>query len=75
MDSLLKFAKSYVKSMRLYYAFITGISGWVGVSFYEYVTPVHNANIQVMPSVEKKLMILMFLFMCWEKNHNRQIWP
>ncbi|MCL1875077.1 MAG: UbiA family prenyltransferase [Synergistaceae bacterium] len=68
MDSLLKFVKAYVKSMRLYYAFITGISGWVGVSFYEYVTPVHYSNIQVMPSAEKKLIILTFLFMCWGIN-------
>jgi len=68
MDSLLKFVKAYVKSMRLYYAFITGIAGWVGVSFYEYVTPLHYSDVQVLPSTEKKMVILMFLFLSWGIN-------
>jgi len=33
------FARAYVKSMRLYYAFITGIAGWIGVSFYHFCRP------------------------------------
>lgn len=31
------FARAYVKSMRLYYSFITGIAGWLGVAYYDYV--------------------------------------
>jgi geranylgeranylglycerol-phosphate geranylgeranyltransferase len=54
--------------MRLYYAFITGIAGWVGVSFYEYVTPIYYSDVQVIPSTEKKLVILIFLFLSWGIN-------
>ena len=68
MNSFFKFIKAYVKSMRLYYAFITGIAGWVGVSFYEYVTPVHYSDIQVIPSTERKMVILLLLFMAWGLN-------
>jgi len=28
-----RFIRAYVRSMRLYFAFITGIAGWIGVSF------------------------------------------
>ena len=33
------FTLSYIKSMRLYYAFITGIAGWIGVSFHNFCMP------------------------------------
>lgn len=39
--SILKFTFAYVKSMRLYFAFITGIAGWIGVSFYHFCMPDH----------------------------------
>ena len=68
MDNCFKFVKAYIKSMRLYYAFMTGIAGWVGVSFYEYVTPVFYADVQVIPSTEKKILILIFLFLGWGIN-------
>jgi geranylgeranylglycerol-phosphate geranylgeranyltransferase len=68
MEKLYKFVKAYVKSMRLYYAFITGMAGWVGVSFYEYVTPVLYPDVQVVPSTERKLVILIFLFLSWGIN-------
>ncbi len=32
-----QFLIAYVKSMRLYYAFVTGIVGWLGVSYYQYI--------------------------------------
>ena len=34
---MIKFLNAYVKSMRLYYSFVTGIAGWIGVSYYQYV--------------------------------------
>jgi geranylgeranylglycerol-phosphate geranylgeranyltransferase len=27
---MLTFLKAYIKSMRLYYSFVTGIAGWIG---------------------------------------------
>ena len=35
--ALVKFAKAYIRSMRLYYSFVTGIAGWLGVAYYEYL--------------------------------------
>lgn len=55
------FIRAYVKSMRLYYAFVTGISGWVGVSFYHYLQPGH---VQYLRSA----FILLVLFLSWGVN-------
>jgi geranylgeranylglycerol-phosphate geranylgeranyltransferase len=32
---MFKFLMNYIKSMRLYYSFVTGIGGWAGVAYYE----------------------------------------
>ncbi len=56
-----KFALAYVKSMRLYYAFITGIAGWIGVSFYQYCVPGHAAP-------ARNGLILAMLFLSWGVN-------
>ncbi len=63
-----QFVKAYIKSMRLYYAFITGIAGWIGVAFYEYSTTELYYDVQIMPAVEKKVMILTLLFLGWGLN-------
>lgn len=57
----LRFAHAYVKSMRLYYAFITGIAGWVGVSYYHFIRP---------ESVDhwRGAVILVVLFLSWGIN-------
>ncbi len=34
-----RFITAYIRSMRLYFAFITGIAGWIGVSFYHFCMP------------------------------------
>jgi len=34
---VLNFIRAYIKSMRLYYAFVIGIAGWIGMAFYEYI--------------------------------------
>ena len=56
-----RFLRAYVKSMRLYYAFITGIAGWVGVSYYYYIRP---------DSVDhwRGAVILAVLFLSWGIN-------
>jgi len=74
--ALIQFATAYVKSMRLYYSFVTGIAGWIGVSFYDYVATTEGIRgtsgiertIEVAPPPEKKLVILVILFLAWGIN-------
>lgn len=61
LSSVVRFTVAYVKSMRLYYAFVTGIAGWVGVSFYEYLAPYQFSR-------ERAVVILMLLFLSWGIN-------
>lgn len=56
-----RFAVAYIKSMRPYYAFITGIAGWIGVSFYSYCMPDQA-------SLARNLLILIMLFLSWGVN-------
>lgn len=58
---MLGFIKAYIKSMRLYYAFITGIAGWLGVVYYEYTTGVGLG-------LMRKTVILILLFLSWGIN-------
>ncbi len=63
------FARAYIKSMRLYYSFITGIAGWLGVAYYDYLA--HNPALrttEIPPTPEKKLIILASLFLSWGVN-------
>ncbi|MDR3212346.1 MAG: UbiA family prenyltransferase [Azoarcus sp.] len=53
--------------MRLYYAFITGIAGWIGVSFYFFTTELGYAG-QISPPPLKTALILVFLFCVWGVN-------
>ncbi len=64
----MNFLKAYIKSMRLYYAFITGIAGWLGVAFYEYLAQSTYRTVEVVPSLEKKILMLVLLFMSWGIN-------
>jgi geranylgeranylglycerol-phosphate geranylgeranyltransferase len=50
------FAANYIKSMRLYYSFVTGVAGWVGVSL------VSN---ELTP---RALIALAILFSAWGVN-------
>lgn len=61
MGTLKRQTIAYIKSMRLYYAFVTGIAGWVGVAFYEFKAP-DQAN------TAKNLAILCMLFLAWGVN-------
>jgi geranylgeranylglycerol-phosphate geranylgeranyltransferase len=56
-----RFIKAYVKSMRLYYAFVTGIAGWIGVSFYQFCMPDHASYV-------RSSLILSLLFLSWGIN-------
>lgn len=63
------FIKSYIKSMRLYYSFVTGIAGWIGVAYYELLAHNHpERTIEIIPSQEKKIVILFLLFLGWGVN-------
>ena len=58
---MFRFVKAYVKSMRLYYAFITGIAGWIGVSFYRFCCPESMNHY-------RSVIILVMLFLGWGIN-------
>ena len=59
----MKFLREYVRSMRLYYSFVTGIAGWVGITCYEHADGIHTA-----PSMGKKLVVLAISFLGWGIN-------
>ncbi len=65
---MLKFIKAYIKSMRLYYAFVTGIAGWVGVAFYEYITKTNMPLMHERLEFQKKIIVLILLFFSWGIN-------
>jgi len=60
---MLRFLKQYIKSMRLYYSFVTGIAGWIGVAYYEHAV---RAGQALQP--RKKLVILTLAFLSWGIN-------
>jgi len=64
---MLNFLKQYIKSMRLYYSFVTGIAGWLGFAFYEHIATDFRI-VEIMPSVEKKALIISMLFLSWGIN-------
>jgi geranylgeranylglycerol-phosphate geranylgeranyltransferase len=61
MGKTVRFVVAYIKSMRLYYAFITGIAGWIGVSFYQFCNPEQH-------SLPRSFLVLMLLFLSWGIN-------
>ena len=71
-----QFLRAYTKSMRLYYSFVTGIAGWIGVSFYAWIATTEGPRgtsglvktIETVTPDEKKLLILMILFLAWGIN-------
>jgi geranylgeranylglycerol-phosphate geranylgeranyltransferase len=66
---MIPFVKAYIKSMRLYYSFITGIAGWIGVAYYEYLVSVQDGQgVETAPTPEKKIVILALLFLSWGIN-------
>ncbi|MGE5679841.1 MAG: UbiA family prenyltransferase [Bacillota bacterium] len=63
---ILIFIKAYIKSMRLYYSFITGIAGLIGISYYQYLSYT-GAGYQPTP-FPKLLVIITILFLAWGIN-------
>jgi geranylgeranylglycerol-phosphate geranylgeranyltransferase len=60
-QSLAVFLRAYVKSMRLYYAFVTGIAGWIGVAYARFLHP-------ETASVPLAAVTLGILFLSWGIN-------
>lgn len=73
---LVGFAMAYLKSMRLYYSFVTGIAGWVGVSYYQFIATTVGPRgtsglirtIELPTPIEKQVVILVILFLAWGIN-------
>ena len=63
----LVFIRAYIKSMRLYYAFVTGIAGWIGVAFARYLYPEST-------SITKSAAALAILFLSWGVNQIVNDW-
>jgi len=59
--SLVGFLRAYVKSMRLYYAFVTGIAGWIGVAYARFLHP-DTASLPL------AALTLGILFLSWGIN-------
>lgn len=53
--------------MRLYYSFVTGIAGWLGFAFYKHIATDFR-TVEIMPSLEKKVLIITMLFLSWGVN-------
>jgi geranylgeranylglycerol-phosphate geranylgeranyltransferase len=76
LTATMSFLKAYGKSMRIYYSFVTGIAGWVGVSYYQYIantvgprgTSGLYRTIEVPTPITKQIVILVILFLAWGIN-------
>jgi len=62
------FIKAYIKSMRLYYSFITGIAGLIGISYYQYLAYTADNKIYQPTSFPELLVIMVILFFAWGIN-------
>lgn len=70
-NSISVFVKAYIKSMRLYYSFITGIAGLIGISYYQYLaysTDDTQSSIYQPTPPAKFILILAILFLSWGIN-------
>jgi len=73
---IVTFLGAYLKSMRLYYSFVTGIAGWIGVSYYHFMATTEGPRgtsgmyrtIEQPTPDEKKIVILVILFLAWGIN-------
>ncbi len=62
----MSFIRAYIKSMRLYYSFVTGLAGWVGVEYYQFAASTHGNAAPL--STPKNVFILTILFLSWGIN-------
>lgn len=73
VPALKKFLFAYLKSMRLYYAFITGIAGWIGVSFSFHLMHAQGKLISS-EDYQRGALILVMLFGSWGVNQIFNDW-
>lgn len=69
-----RFAWAYIKTMRLYYAFITGIAGWIGVSFYFFILFRDQGKTITIADYQHGVVILTILFASWGINQIFNDW-
>ncbi|HRX16424.1 MAG TPA: UbiA family prenyltransferase [Spirochaetota bacterium] len=67
LRKIIDFGYYYIKSMRLYYSFVTGISGWIGLEFYQHIASDY-ATVEVLTPTIKKIVIVIMLFGAWGIN-------
>jgi geranylgeranylglycerol-phosphate geranylgeranyltransferase len=76
LTETIKFLKAYGKSMRIYYSFVTGIAGCVGVAHYQFIASAIGPRgtsglvrtIEVPASFTKQVVIILILFLAWGIN-------
>lgn len=70
-----QFISAYVKTMRPYYSFITGIAGWIGVSFYFFVKE-RDCGVNSVTQADwvRGLIALTILFLSWGVNQVFNDW-
>lgn len=68
-----RFLWAYVKTMRLYYAFITGIAGWIGVSFHHHLIERAGGTVTA-ETYQRSVFILVILFGSWGINQVFNDW-
>jgi len=73
-QKLKTFAFAYIKTMRLYYAFITGIAGWIGVSFYQFLALRDFHHEMTTQDYHRSVLILVILFSSWGINQIFNDW-
>lgn len=56
-----RFTLAYLKSMRLYYAFVTGVAGWLGVAYYDFIQPGRLGH-------ARAALLVTLLFLTWGIN-------
>lgn len=69
-----RFCFAYIKTMRLYYAFITGIAGWIGVSFYFFLKMRETGIPPTDSDYWRGALILGILFASWGINQVFNDW-
>lgn len=73
-QQLKKFAFVYIKTMRLYYAFISGIAGWIGVAFYFGLKEMKFQQPIVGDDYLRGGAVLLILFSLWGINQIFDDW-
>ncbi|MBQ9245893.1 UbiA family prenyltransferase [bacterium] len=72
----MEFLKNYIKSMRLYYAFVTLTCGWAGVAAFQYKSTYGNNILEsystefynTIPFLIDKIIVLTIMFVGWGVN-------